>query len=131
MASEEVLLVDDREVVITDAMHVRCDGGNGALGHPMEFMTLEKAGRGHLQILRPPLRPRQPRGGGERSAAAAGRSPPDGYQLDAPLSSPASLPPATLNRRRGLPPSRRRARRTRTAIRASRAAASAPAGRTR
>ena len=44
MASEEVLLVDDREVVITDAMHVRCDGGNGPLGHPMEYMTLEKTG---------------------------------------------------------------------------------------
>ena len=44
MTSEDVLLVDDREVVITDAMHVHCDGGNGALGHPVEFMTLEKAG---------------------------------------------------------------------------------------
>ena len=42
MASEEVLLVDDREVVITDAMFVRCDGGNGPLGHPLEYMTLEK-----------------------------------------------------------------------------------------
>ena len=27
MASEEFLLVDDREVVITDAYYVRCDGG--------------------------------------------------------------------------------------------------------
>jgi NADH dehydrogenase (ubiquinone) Fe-S protein 6 len=44
MASEEVLLVDDREVVITDAMYVRCDGGNGPLGHPAVFMTLEKEG---------------------------------------------------------------------------------------
>ena len=44
MASEEVLLVDDREVVLTDAMHVRCDGGSGALGHPMEFITLERTG---------------------------------------------------------------------------------------
>ena len=33
-ASEEALLVEDREVVITDAMHVRCDGAGGALGHP-------------------------------------------------------------------------------------------------
>ena len=41
MASEEFLLVDDREVVITDAMYVRCDGGNGPLGHPVEFMTLD------------------------------------------------------------------------------------------
>lgn len=45
MASEEALLVDDREVVITDAMHVRCDGGGGALGHPREFMTLEQDGQ--------------------------------------------------------------------------------------
>ena len=45
MASEEVLLVDDREVVITDAMHVRCDGGNGPLGHPVEFITLERDGQ--------------------------------------------------------------------------------------
>jgi len=42
MASEEFLLVDDREVVITDAYYVRCDGGNGPLGHPVEFMTLER-----------------------------------------------------------------------------------------
>lgn len=45
MASEEVLLVDDREVVITDAIHVRCDGGNGPLGHPVEFITLERDGQ--------------------------------------------------------------------------------------
>ena len=44
-ASEEFLLVDDREVVITSAMYVRCDGGNGPLGHPMEYMTLEKDGQ--------------------------------------------------------------------------------------
>lgn len=43
--SEQILLVDDREVVITDAMYVRCDGGNGPLGHPVEFMTLEKDGQ--------------------------------------------------------------------------------------
>ena len=44
MAIEDFLLVDDREVVLTDAMHVRCDGGDGPLGHPREFMTLEKDG---------------------------------------------------------------------------------------
>jgi uncharacterized Zn-finger protein len=44
MAIEDFLLVDDREVVLTDAVHVRCDGGGGALGHPMEFMTLERDG---------------------------------------------------------------------------------------
>jgi uncharacterized Zn-finger protein len=42
---EEFLLVDDREVVLTDALHVRCDGGAGALGHPVEFITLEQGGR--------------------------------------------------------------------------------------
>ncbi len=42
MAREEFLLVDDREVVITDAVYVRCDGGSGPLGHPLEYMTLEK-----------------------------------------------------------------------------------------
>lgn len=44
MAIEEFLLVEDREVVLTDAMNVVCDGGNGPLGHPREFMTLEKDG---------------------------------------------------------------------------------------
>lgn len=42
MAREEFLLVDDREVVITDQMHARCDGG--PMGHPTEFLTLEKGG---------------------------------------------------------------------------------------
>ncbi len=42
MAREEFLLIDDREVVITDALYVRCDGGAGPLGHPLEYMTLEK-----------------------------------------------------------------------------------------
>ena len=37
---EEFFLVDDREVVVTPAWHVACDGG-GALGHPIEYMTLE------------------------------------------------------------------------------------------
>jgi uncharacterized Zn-finger protein len=44
MAVEEALLVDEREVVITDAMYVRCDGGAGVLGHPLEYMTLERDG---------------------------------------------------------------------------------------
>lgn len=42
MAREEFLLVDDREVVITDDLHPRCDGG--PMGHPTEFLTLEKGG---------------------------------------------------------------------------------------
>jgi hypothetical protein len=61
MTREEFLLVDGRELVVTPAMHVRCDGrpetaialptsniGTGAaivgggLGHPIEYMTLEK-----------------------------------------------------------------------------------------
>jgi uncharacterized Zn-finger protein len=44
MADEEFFLVDGREVVVTPHMHVRCDGGNGPLGHPLEYMTLEKDG---------------------------------------------------------------------------------------
>ncbi|WP_235031553.1 zinc-finger domain-containing protein [Geminicoccus flavidas] len=38
------LNVDGREVVITDKLYVRCDGGEGPLGHPVEYMTLEKGG---------------------------------------------------------------------------------------
>ena len=38
------LNVDGREVVITDQLYVRCDGGEGSLGHPVEYMTLEKGG---------------------------------------------------------------------------------------
>jgi uncharacterized Zn-finger protein len=44
MAGDERLLVDEREVVITPDMYVRCDGGNGAMGHPVEFITLEWKG---------------------------------------------------------------------------------------
>ena len=42
MHEEKFFLVEDREVVVTPHMHVRCDSGNGALGHPMEYMTLER-----------------------------------------------------------------------------------------
>ena len=42
MAAEEWLLVDEREVVITPSMYVTCDGGGHPLGHPREFITLEK-----------------------------------------------------------------------------------------
>mgnify|MGYP005838002607 CR=1 FL=1 len=45
MVDDEFFLVDDREVVLTPKLHVRCDGGNGPLGHPVEFMTLEKGGQ--------------------------------------------------------------------------------------
>ena len=38
--AERVLLVDDIEVYIVDEMDVVCDGGGGALGHPLEYMTL-------------------------------------------------------------------------------------------
>lgn len=38
--ADQVFLVDDREVVLTTARQVRCDG-DGPLGHPREFMTLE------------------------------------------------------------------------------------------
>ncbi len=42
--ADEVFLLRDREVVITGDLHVRCDGGQGPLGHPREFMTLERGG---------------------------------------------------------------------------------------
>ena len=42
MAREEFLLVDDREVVLTDAIDVRCDGGSSLLGDPVEFLTLAR-----------------------------------------------------------------------------------------
>lgn len=44
MADDAFYLVDDREVVLTSRLHVRCDGGNGPLGHPVEYLTLEKGG---------------------------------------------------------------------------------------
>ncbi|MGF1562452.1 MAG: zinc-finger domain-containing protein [Geminicoccaceae bacterium] len=37
-------MLADREVVIADQMHVSCDGGRGALGHPREFLTLADGG---------------------------------------------------------------------------------------
>jgi len=45
MGDEEVYLVGTEEVVLTDRMYVQCDGGNGTLGHPREFLTLEKGGQ--------------------------------------------------------------------------------------
>lgn len=42
MTREEFLLVDDREVVLTPHLHTSCDGG--PLGHPIEFLTLERGG---------------------------------------------------------------------------------------
>ena len=44
MEQEEILMVDGRETVLTTAIHVRCDGGNGPLGHPIEYLTLERDG---------------------------------------------------------------------------------------
>lgn len=44
MGDDEVYLVNGEEVVITGQMHVQCDGGNGPLGHPVEYLTLEKGG---------------------------------------------------------------------------------------
>ena len=41
MADEKFYLVDGREVAVTPHMNVRCDGGNGPLGHPIEYMTLQ------------------------------------------------------------------------------------------
>ncbi len=42
---EDFFLVNDREVVITRAWHVACDGGGGALGHPVEYITLARGGQ--------------------------------------------------------------------------------------
>lgn len=39
---EEHFLVDGEEVVITSSLQVRCDGGGGVLGHPVEYITLAK-----------------------------------------------------------------------------------------
>lgn len=45
MAEAEAYLVDGEEIVITDRMNVQCDGGGGALGHPVEYLTLVKGGQ--------------------------------------------------------------------------------------
>ena len=45
MEQQEHFLVDGREVVLTPALYVTCDGAAGALGHPVEYMTLEKGGQ--------------------------------------------------------------------------------------
>jgi uncharacterized Zn-finger protein len=45
MADEEFFLVDEREFVVTPHMYAVCDGGNGPLGHPVEYLTLEKGGQ--------------------------------------------------------------------------------------
>jgi uncharacterized Zn-finger protein len=44
MEGEEHFLVDGREVVIVPDTYVRCDGGVGVLGHPREYMTLQRGG---------------------------------------------------------------------------------------
>lgn len=41
--ADRVYLLDEREVVLTQAWAVRCDG-NGLLGHPVEFITLAPRG---------------------------------------------------------------------------------------
>jgi uncharacterized Zn-finger protein len=72
---EELFWVEGREVVLTPDLHVRCDGGNGPLGHPVEFMTLEKGGevmckycgRRYLHTSHPEIA--TVRAGGERQAA--------------------------------------------------------------
>ncbi len=45
MDEGEHYLVDGEEVVITPRLKVRCDGGCGPLGHPVEYLTLEKGGQ--------------------------------------------------------------------------------------
>lgn len=41
---EEHYILGGEEVVIVDSLHVSCDGGGGVLGHPVEYITLEKGG---------------------------------------------------------------------------------------
>ncbi len=41
---DEFYLVDDRQVVITSRLHTQCNGGSDYLGHPVEYLTLEKGG---------------------------------------------------------------------------------------
>lgn len=43
--AEERFLVDGEELVITAALQTTCDGNGGALGHPIEYITLEKGGQ--------------------------------------------------------------------------------------
>ncbi|WP_243389724.1 zinc-finger domain-containing protein [Arboricoccus pini] len=43
--NDEFFLEDGKEVVVTSHMNVRCDGGNGPLGHPAEFLTLSSKGQ--------------------------------------------------------------------------------------
>ncbi|MEZ5835583.1 MAG: zinc-finger domain-containing protein [Geminicoccaceae bacterium] len=43
--SIEVFMLDGEEVALTDAMHVSCTGALGTLGHPIEYLTLEKGGQ--------------------------------------------------------------------------------------
>ncbi|MCB2054612.1 MAG: zinc-finger domain-containing protein [Geminicoccaceae bacterium] len=45
LAEIEVYLLDDEEVAIVSTKYARCDGGGGVLGHPVEYLTLEKGGQ--------------------------------------------------------------------------------------
>ena len=45
MAEIEVYLLDDEEEAIVSTKYARCDGGGGVLGHPVEYLTLEKGGQ--------------------------------------------------------------------------------------
>jgi len=75
MQGEEHFLFDGREVVIAPDVHVRCDGGAGSLGHPLEYMTLEKGGTvvckycGRRYLHQGHPQERDIRAGGERIAA--------------------------------------------------------------
>jgi uncharacterized Zn-finger protein len=77
MAQDAFFLVDGREVVLTHDLHVRCDGGNGPLGHPIEFMTVERGGEvvckycGRRYLHDSHLEAATVRAKGERQAAAA------------------------------------------------------------
>ncbi len=38
----EDYLLDNQEVTIVDTMTPVCDGNSGSLGHPLEYLTLER-----------------------------------------------------------------------------------------
>ena len=44
MTEAEVYHLDGEEIAIVRTQQVSCDGGSGALGHPVEYLTLERGG---------------------------------------------------------------------------------------
>ena len=44
MHERQAFIFEGEEIVITDEETVSCDGGGGALGHPVEYMRLPRNG---------------------------------------------------------------------------------------